>query len=279
MLTNEVSSSTTSLPLHPAEAAVVSQHNPRHCRTIWISDVHLGWRASEAERLLDFLKHYDADCWYLVGDMIDGWMLKRSWYWPQAHNDIVQKMLRKVRKGARVVCIPGNHDEFLLNFEHHQFGGVIIQTEVIHTTATGKRLWVLHGDAFDSVVHFAPWLSSIGNNGYDVLILVGRLLNRLRRAFGAREWSLAAHIKGSVKNVMRFVSDYEHALVREARRRGVDGVVCGHIHKAEMTCLDGIEYYNTGDWVENCSALIEHADGKMEIVRWPAVLPETKETS
>jgi UDP-2,3-diacylglucosamine pyrophosphatase LpxH len=264
-------SSDLQAPLHAAEAAVVSAHTPRHCRTIWLSDVHLGWRASEAERLLDFLKNHDADNWYLVGDMVDGWALKRSWYWPQVHNDIVQKLLRKVRKGARVVCIPGNHDEFLRNFASHEFGGITIQTEVYHTTATGRRLWVLHGDAFDSVIHFAPWLTSIGNNGYDAMILVGRQINRLRRWCGAREWSLSAFVKGSVKDIVRFVSDYERALVREARRRGVDGVVCGHIHKAEMRCVDGIDYYNTGDWVENCTAIVENDDGRMEVVRWPVV--------
>ncbi|MFZ4395125.1 MAG: UDP-2,3-diacylglucosamine diphosphatase [Kiritimatiellia bacterium] len=270
------SSSAAQAPLHAAEAAVVSAHLPCHCRTIWLSDVHLGWRASEAERLLDFLKNHDADNWYLVGDMVDGWALKRSWYWPQVHNDIVQKLLRKVRKGARVVCIPGNHDEFLRNFASHEFGGITIQTEVYHTTATGRRLWVLHGDAFDSVIQFAPWLTSIGNNGYDAMILVGRQINRLRRWCGAREWSLSAFVKGSVKDIVRFVSDYEHALVREARRRGVDGVVCGHIHKAEMCCVDGIDYYNTGDWVENCTAIVENDDGRMEIVRWPVVANERK---
>ena len=257
--------------LHPAEAAVASSHVSSHCRAIWISDVHLGWRASEAERLLDFLKHHDADTWYLAGDIIDGWTLQRSWHWPQAHNDVIQKLLRKVRKGSRVICIPGNHDDFLMSFLHHDFGGITIRDDVIHTTATGKRLWVLHGDAFDSVVHFAPWLTSFGNHGYDAMILLGRMLNRLRRACGFSEWSLASYVKGSVKNVVRFVSNYEQAIAREAQRRGVDGVVCGHIHKAEIRRFKNMDYYNTGDWVENCTALLEHHDGRMEIVRWPAI--------
>jgi UDP-2,3-diacylglucosamine pyrophosphatase LpxH len=261
-----------------AEEAVVSPFETRRYRTIWLSDVHLGWRASEAGRLLDFLKRHDADHWYLVGDMVDGWMLKRSWHWPQSHNDVVQKLLRKVRKGARVEYIPGNHDEFLRGFLGLQFGGVTLLRDAVHTTADGRKLWVLHGDEFDSIVHYAPWLAFLGNNGYDLMILIGRRLNALRRWLGRPDWSLSAYVKHRVKNIIKFVTDYEHALAREAHKRGAAGVVCGHIHKAEIKDFDGITYYNTGDWVESCTALVEHEDGRLEIIRWreaesPANLP------
>jgi UDP-2,3-diacylglucosamine pyrophosphatase LpxH len=254
--------------LGPAEAAVVSPHPVRRYRAIWISDIHLGWRACEAERLLDFLKHHDADYWYLVGDIVDGWLLKRFWYWPQAHNDVVQKLLRKVRKGAQVVCIPGNHDEFLREFAALSFGGILILPDAMHTTADGRRLWILHGDAFDSIVHYAPWLAILGNNGYDLMILVGRALNRLRRGLGFPDWSLSAYVKQRVKNVVKFITNYECAIAREARRRGADGVVCGHIHKAEIKQVDGLNYCNTGDWVESCTAVVEHFDGRMALVEW-----------
>lgn len=260
--------STDLRPRRPAEAAVVSPHPTQRYRSIWISDLHLGWRACEAERLLDFLKHHDADHWYLVGDILDGWALKRSWNWPQSHNDVVQKLLRKVRKGARVVCIPGNHDEFLLEFARLSFGGIVVLPDAMHETAAGRRFWILHGDQFDSIVHYAPWLAVLGNNGYDLMIHIGRGLNRIRRQLGFPDWSLSAYVKGRVKNIVRFVTDYEQALMREARRHGADGVVCGHIHKAEIKDCDGLLYCNTGDWVESCTAIVEHADGRMELLHW-----------
>ncbi|TAN37015.1 MAG: UDP-2,3-diacylglucosamine diphosphatase [Verrucomicrobia bacterium] len=250
------------------DAAVVSPPAPHQYRTIWISDAHLGWRASQAAHLLDFLKQHDAEHWYLLGDMVDGWMLKRSWHWPQAHNDVVQKILRKVRKGARVDYIPGNHDEFLRGFIDLQFGGVTLLRDAMHTTADGRKLWVLHGDEFDSIVHYAPWLAFLGNNGYDAMILLGHQFNRLRRWCGRPEWSLSAYVKHRVKNIVKFVTDYEHALACEAQKRGADGVICGHIHKAEIRGFDGITYFNTGDWVESCTALVEHFDGRLELVRW-----------
>ena len=265
-------------PLHAAEAAVMAQEPTRRFRTIWICDAHLGWRASQAARLLDFLKRHDADQWYLVGDMLDGWMLKRGWFWPQSHNDIVQKLLRKVRKGAQVVYIPGNHDDFLRNFMHMQFGGITVLPDALHTTADGRKLWVLHGDEYDSIVHYAPWLAFLGNNGYDAMILIGHGLNRLRRWFNRPDWSLSAYVKQRVKNIVKFVTDYEQVLAREARKRGADGIVCGHIHKAEIKQFADIAYYNVGDWVESCTALVEHDDGRLEIIRWrdsasPATLP------
>jgi len=259
------------IPLRSAEAVVVSPYSARRYRTIWISDFHLGWRASEAERLLDFLKHHDADQWYLVGDIIDGSMLKRSWNWPQSHNDVVQKLLRKVRKGARVVCVPGNHDEFLRGFAPLTFGGIVVLPDAMHETADGRRIWILHGDAFDSIVHDAPWLTVFGNNGYDLMVVVGQALNCFRRWLGFPEWSLSAYVKQRVKNIVKFITDYERALMREAQRRGADGVVCGHIHKAEIKKVDGLIYVNAGDWVESCTAVVEHFDGQMELLKWAGI--------
>ncbi len=264
----------TGLPAErPAEAAVVSPHPATRYRTIWISDLHLGWRPCQAGALLDFLKHHDADHWYLVGDILDGWALKKSWNWPQSHNDVIQKILRKVRKGARVVCVPGNHDDFLKEFARLSFGGILILPDTFHETADGRRLWILHGDRFDSIVHYAPWLTVLGNNGYDWMIYVGNLLNRIRRRLGFAEWSLSAYVKQRVKNIIRFITDYEQAMVREARRQGADGVVCGHIHKAEIKTLDDQLYCNTGDWVESCTAIAEHFDGRLELIRWKETKP------
>ena len=257
----------------PSETAVASTLPQRRYRSIWISDTHLGWRACEADRLLDFLKHHDADHWYLVGDILDGWALKRSWNWPQSHNDVVQKLLRKVRKGSHVVCIPGNHDEFLHEFSRLSFGGIMVLPDAMHETADGRRFWVLHGDQFDSVVHYAPWLTVLGNNGYDLMIHVGRFLNHIRRRLGFPEWSLSAYVKGRVKNIVRFVTDYEQAMLREARRHGANGVVCGHIHKAEIRETEGLLYCNTGDWVESCTALAESFDGRMELIHWKTSSP------
>jgi UDP-2,3-diacylglucosamine pyrophosphatase LpxH len=263
----------SSAPDGTPPAAATHDAPCRRYRTIWISDLHLGWRACEAERLLDFLKNHDADCWYLVGDVIDGWALRRSWNWPQSHNDVVQKILRKVRKGSRVVCVPGNHDDFLNQFARLSFGGILILPDTMHETADDRRLWVLHGDRYDSVVHYAPWLTVLGNNGYDLMIHVGQFLNRIRRKLGFPEWSLSAYVKGRVKNIVKFVTDYENALLREARRHGADGVVCGHVHKAEIRQVGDDLYCNSGDWVESCTALVEHFDGRLEIVQWKGSAP------
>lgn len=250
------------------EGAGTSPSRIRRFRAIWVSDVHLGWRACRAGLFLDFLKHHDAGRWYLVGDIVDGWMLKRSWRWPQSHNDIVQKILRKVRKGASVIYIPGNHDDFMRDFVDLQFGGVTVLSEAMHETADGRRLWVLHGDEFDSIVHYAPWLAFLGNSGYDLMIEIGRLLNGVRRRLGFPPWSLSAYLKQRVKNIVKFVTDYEQALAREARKRGAAGVICGHIHRAEIRRMEGLDYMNTGDWVESCTALAEHEDGRFELIEW-----------
>lgn len=239
-----------------------------HYRAIWISDVHLGTRGCNAEMLLDFLRRTDSDYLYLVGDIIDFWRLRKTWYWRQAHNDVVQKLLRKARKGTRVIYIPGNHDENFRDFKRHRFGRVSILEDTIHVMADGRRFLVIHGDHFDGVVKYAKWLAYLGDTAYVWLLNANTGLNWMRRKLGFSYWSLSAYLKHKVKNAVEFVSNYENAVVSEARRRGADGVICGHIHTAEIREIDGILYCNDGDWVESCTALVEHTDGRLEVLRW-----------
>jgi UDP-2,3-diacylglucosamine pyrophosphatase LpxH len=237
-------------------------------RTIWISDLHLGTRGCKAEFLLDFLRYTEAETIYLVGDIIDCWRLKKSWYWPQAHNDVIQKVLRKVRKGTRVVYVPGNHDEWLREFAQLQFGGVEVVEDAIHVTADGRRLLVLHGDMFDAVVMHARWLALLGDGAYTAALWVNRHFNTARRRLGYPYWSLSAYLKRRVKNAMQYIASFADAVANEARRRGVEGIVCGHIHHAEIRPIGDILYCNSGDWVESCTALVEHFDGRLELVDW-----------
>ena len=242
----------------------------RRFRTIFISDIHLGTPGCQAGALLDFLKSHSSDNLYLVGDIIDGWQLRRKWHWPQSHNDVVQKLLRRARKGCRVVLIPGNHDEFARNFVGHQFGGIEVMNEAVHTTADGRRLWVIHGDYFDAVVQCAKWLAYLGDNLYEFTLKLNRHLNKFRGRMGLPYWSLSNYLKQKVKSAMNYVTDFENAVAKEAARRGHQGVVCGHIHRAEMRDIDGILYCNDGDWVESRTALVEHFDGSLELLHWAA---------
>ncbi|MBV8169909.1 MAG: UDP-2,3-diacylglucosamine diphosphatase, partial [Alphaproteobacteria bacterium] len=239
-----------------------------HYRTIWISDVHLGTRGCNADALLDFLKFTESEYLYLVGDIIDGWRLRKSWYWAQSHNDVIQKVLRKARKGTKVVYVPGNHDEVLRDYVEHQFGGISLVTDAIHVTADGKRLLVLHGDAYDGVVRHARWLAVLGDWAYNLMLAINYWFNVARRKLGYPYWSLSAYLKGKVKNAVEYVSRFEAAVADAAAKRGVDGVVCGHVHKAEIRPMNGVLYCNDGDWVESCTALVEHFDGRLEIVHW-----------
>ena len=240
----------------------------RNYRAVFISDVHLGTKGCQAELLLDFIRHIECESLYLVGDIVDGWKLRSGWHWPQAHNDVVQKILRMARKGVNVVYVPGNHDDRVREFVGVHFGGVVVVRDAIHETADGRRFLVLHGDEFDGVVQHARWLAFVGDYAYRALIAANTLFNRLRRRMGFGYWSLSAFLKTKVKNALQFVENFESAVADEARRRGVDGVICGHIHKAEMRDIDGIAYINDGDWVESCSALVEHHDGTLEILHW-----------
>jgi UDP-2,3-diacylglucosamine pyrophosphatase LpxH len=246
-------------------------------RTIWISDVHLGTSGCQANYLLDFLKHNEAQRFYLVGDIIDGWRLKKSWYWPQAHNDVIQKLLRKVRKGAEVFYIPGNHDEMARQFIGMTFGEIQIQNEMIHVTADGKRLWVTHGDLFDGVMQYAKWLAYLGDTAYTCILVINRWFNNIRIRLGFQYWSLSQYLKHKVKNAVSFIADFEAIMAREARKRKCDGVVCGHIHKAEIREIDGLLYCNDGDWVESLTALVETYDGELKIIHWPHILDDAAE--
>ncbi|TWG79186.1 UDP-2,3-diacylglucosamine pyrophosphatase LpxH [Cupriavidus gilardii J11] len=246
-----------------------SDPEPMHrYRAIWLSDIHLGTPGCQAAYLLDFLKHNDSDKLYLVGDIIDGWQLRRGWYWPQSHNDVVQKLLRKARKGTEVIYVPGNHDEVARQFDGLAFGDVVVREEAIHVTATGRRLWVVHGDLFDGVVQHARWLAYLGDSLYTLILALNRHFNRVRARLGFPYWSLSQYLKHQVKNAVNYISSFEHAMVEEARRRGCDGVVCGHIHKAEIREVDGQLYCNDGDWVESLSALVETMEGELKIVYW-----------
>ncbi|WP_051231055.1 UDP-2,3-diacylglucosamine diphosphatase [Kaistia adipata] len=250
-----------------------SRAAPRHMRTLFLSDIHLGTRGSQADLLLDFLKWHDAETIYLVGDIIDGWRLKKGWYWPQPHNDVVQKLLRKARKGARLVYIPGNHDEFLRDYLGTHLGGVELVDRAIHETADGKRLLVIHGDQFDVVVRHAKWLAFLGDHAYNLALALNTVVGKVRRKLGFEYWSLSAWAKLKVKNAVSFIGAFEQALLTEARRVGADGVVCGHIHHAAIRDDRDIRYINTGDWVESCTAIVEHHDGRIEMVRWADLAP------
>ncbi|MEX0808297.1 MAG: UDP-2,3-diacylglucosamine diphosphatase [Dongiaceae bacterium] len=244
---------------------------PLRYRTIFISDIHLGTRGCKAEFLLDFLRTTESDYLYLVGDIIDCWRLRRAWFWRQSHNDVVQKLLRKARKGTKVIYVPGNHDEALRDYVDLQFGGVLVLSEAIHEMADGKRFLVIHGDQFDGIVRYAKWLAFLGDRAYNLMLAANHWFNHARQRLGYGYWSLSAYLKQRVKDAVRYIDDYETAVADEARRRGVDGVICGHIHKAEMRRIDNILYCNDGDWVESCTALVEHFDGRLEIIDWTRV--------
>ena len=238
-------------------------------RALFISDVHLGTRTAQAARLLDLLRSCEAEYIYLVGDIIDFWRVRRGPHWPQAHNDVLQKLMRKVRKGARLILIPGNHDECLRDYAGMQFGGVEIRRDIVHTTARGRRYLVLHGDEFDMVVRSAKWLALLGDHGYEFALWLNHPLNWVRRHLGWGYWSLSAYLKYRVKKAVAFIGAFEEAVAVEARRRKVDGVICGHIHHASDRNFHGTHYLNCGDWVESCTAIIETKDGHLSVLQWP----------
>ena len=210
--------------------------------TIFLSDLHLGSKSAQADLLLDFLKHNTAKKIYLVGDIIDGWQLKKGWHWPQAHNDVVQKLLRKARKGSHVIYVPGNHDEFARDYVGLNFGGIDVVPEAIHETSDGRKYLVIHGDQFDIIVCNARWLALLGDWAYQLAIVANTWFNQIRRKFGVGYWSLSAWAKMKVKNAVNFIGDYENTLATEAVRRGLDGVICGHIHHAIIRQIDGVTY-------------------------------------
>ena len=240
----------------------------RRYRTIWISDIHLGTRGCNAVMLLDFLRSVECDVLYLVGDILDGWRLRKGWYWPDAHNEVVRRILKMAHGGTRVILIAGNHDEMLRPYAGMSFGGVEVALDAVHLTADGRRLLVTHGDSFDSVVLYARWLAFLGDKAYSVLLRLNVVLNAVRRRLHLPYWSLSAYLKKRVKNAVQFIGAYEEAVAHAARDCHVDGVVCGHIHSAEIRQIGDITYYSDGDWVESCTALVEAADGTISLVDW-----------
>ena len=250
-----------------AEGDVVRSRRTRY-RTIFISDLHLGTAGSNAALLLEFLKSHECETLYLVGDIVDGWQLRKGWFWPQSHSDVVRAILKMAKHGTRVVYVPGNHDEHFRDYVGLEFGGVELLAEDIHTTADGRRLLVIHGDEFDNVVLYHKWLAFLGDSAYTCLLKSNGLVNAVRRRLGLPYWSLAGHLKRRVKNAVQFISRFEEVVAHAAAERGVDGVVCGHIHAAEIRRVGDIVYHNDGDWVESCTALVEHGDGRIEIIDW-----------
>jgi UDP-2,3-diacylglucosamine pyrophosphatase LpxH len=244
------------------------QRTTLRLRTVFISDVHLGSKGCQAHYLLDFLRRVECEQVYLVGDIIDFWALSRSLYWPQAHNDVVRTVLGKAKHGTKVIYIPGNHDRGLREHDGLVLGNVEIRRDAIHETADGRRFLILHGDEFDSIVRASPMLESIGSSAYDFVLRLNRYLNAVRLRLGYPYWSLAAFLKHKVKNAVKYIAGFERALATEARRRGVDGVVCGHIHRAEISDIEGIVYCNDGDWVESCTTLVEDHEGRLSLLRW-----------
>ena len=237
-------------------------------RSVFISDVHLGFKGCRAEFLLDFLRRVECEQIYLVGDIIDLWSLQRTFYWPQAHNDVIRTILGKAKHGTRVVYVPGNHDRAFRDNDGLTLGNVEIRLEATHETADGRRFLVLHGDEFDSIVRASPLLESVGSHAYAAALRLNRYVNAVRQRLGYPYWSLAAFLKHKVKNAVKYIANFERALAVEARRRGVDGVICGHIHRAEITEIDGILYCNDGDWVESCTTLVEDFAGRLSLLRW-----------
>jgi UDP-2,3-diacylglucosamine pyrophosphatase LpxH len=241
----------------------------KQVRAIFLSDIHLGTRGCQAERLLDFLRHHDSEYLYLVGDIVDFWAMKRSIHWTAAQNTVVQKVLRSARKGTRVVFVPGNHDEALREYVGITFGDIRLEADCIHETADGRRFLLVHGDDYDQVTRHHRWVAVLGDMAYNALVRINTWLSWVRRRLGvAGYWSLAGYAKRKVKTAVNFIFDFEDSVIHGARERGVDGVICGHIHWAAMKQVDGLTYVNCGDWVDSCTAIVEHLDGRLELVEW-----------
>ena len=240
-------------------------------RSVFISDVHLGTRACQAERLIDFLREYPAKHLFLVGDIIDFWSMSRGIHWSRAQNTVVQKVLRRARRDEQVVLVPGNHDEALRDYCEAVFGDIKLAREHIHETADGRRFLLIHGDDFDQVTRHHRWVAVLGDVAYNLLVRVNGWLSWARRMLGiAGYWSLAGYAKRRVKTALQFIFDFEDSVIRHVRERGLDGVICGHIHWAALKEVDGLVYANCGDWVDSCTALVEHEDGRLELVHWGA---------
>jgi len=253
----------------------ISWLSPMRVRTVWISDVHLGYRGCSADRLLDFLHSTQCETLYLVGDIIDVLSMKRGLFWPQSHNNVIRAILGKAKRGTRVVFVPGNHDEIFRDHAETQFGNLRIVEEAVHETRDGRRLLIVHGDRFDGVIVCNPWLAKLGGHVYDFLLAGNRYLDLVRRRLGMDYWSLTGSLKRRVKNAKNYITSFEEAVAWDAKRDGFDGVICGHIHHAGIREIDGIIYHNCGDWVESNTAIVEHFDGGLELMHWDEVVSRT----
>ena len=237
-------------------------------KTVFISDIHLGTKMSQADKLLGFMKTFECEKIYLVGDIVDCWAMSKKNIWNQFHNDVVQKLLRKARKGTEIIYIPGNHDDVMRNYCDNEFGHVIIINEAIHLGVDGKLYLVTHGDQFDIVMKNAEWLARLGSWAYDVSISMSVMLNKIRNLLGLSHWSLSSYLKYKVKESVNFIGDYEETLTKYVKNKGLNGIICGHIHHANIRDIDDVRYMNCGDWVESCTALVEHHNGTFEIIKW-----------
>lgn len=255
----------------------ILQIRPLRYRSIWLSDIHLGYRGCKAEYLIDFLNSVQCENLFLVGDIFDLWYMRRKGlYWPQSHNNVIRKILGKAKHGVKVVYIPGNHDEDFRELDGMEFGNIAIHSRYIHETVDGKRLLMLHGDEFDHAIRCSKLVSYLGNRVYDVLLYTNRWLNAFRRKLGFPYWSISVYLKNRVKNAVNVIRNFEQAVAHEAKRAGVDGLVCGHIHHAEIRQIGDVLYCNDGDWVENCTAMVENFDGSLEILHWSDVIKPVK---
>ena len=252
---------------------------PLKLRTVFVSDIHLGFKGCSAELLLDFLHSVEMEYLFLVGDIIDVWNMKKSMFWPQSHNNVVRTILGKAKRGTKVIFVPGNHDEVFREFDGAVFGNLEIHKDYVHVGAAGRRMLVLHGDEFDSVVKFSPWLAKLGSNIYDILLAMNPYINWWRRLFDLPHWSLSAYLKNKTKKACQYIGSFEESVAQAARKRGVDAVVCGHIHRAEMREIDGVLYCNDGDWVESCSSLVEDMNGQLRLVDWPQLREQIRAVS
>lgn len=239
-----------------------------HYRTLWLSDIHLGCRDCKAEFLLNFLADNEADRIYLVGDIVDFWALKRRVYWPASHNAVLNLLLKKAQQGTEVVYLPGNHDELMKPYVELLFGSIQIHQEFVHETVTGKRLLMLHGDKYDSVVCFGKFHAMLGDVLYDVSLWLNRQCHGIRKRLGLPYWSMASYIKTKVKKANEAIRRYRDAAIADAKEQGVDGIICGHIHHPQMEMVDGILYCNDGDWIENCTLMVENQSGDLKLLRW-----------
>lgn len=262
-------SSRCTLPamLH-VDLGTISPDKPLKLRSVWLSDIHLGHNGCQVSFLLEFLRCTETSHLYLVGDIIDMWSMQRRLYWPQKHNNAIRAFLSKAKHRTKVVFVPGNHDEKLREYCGLEFGNISIERQAVHTLANGKKLLILHGDEFDGVIGASRFIGKLGSAAYDVLLSMSLALNWFRRHLGFGHWSLSAYLKLKVKNAVKFISSYEEAVTRQATKQQVDGVVCGHIHHAEIAPMNGLLYCNCGDWVESCSALVESEDGTLSLLRW-----------